>query len=121
MPPASELFSCFAVEVFSISFGVSAALVDDAIAVIGRGVEGIEFERPGAGVDDVVIDPGRDQYRKAGLDRRPGAIQYCFARTFLNAEELVNLVDLGADLASAPYRIPKNDKTTRTMTTSPTM
>ena len=57
-PPASELFGRFAVEVFSIALGIGAALVNDTIAMIGWGVEGIKFERHSASVDDVVIDPG---------------------------------------------------------------
>jgi len=48
------------------------------------------------GVDDVVIDPGRDECRKAGLNRRPGGIQLSLAGPFLNTEELVDLVTLGA-------------------------
>ena len=96
--PASNQFSGFAVEVFSIALGISVDLVDKAIAMIGRGVEGIKFQRHGAGVGDVVIDAGRDEYRKADLNRRPGAIQYGLARTFFNMEKLANLVNLGADV-----------------------
>jgi len=59
-----DLFRFFAVELFSIALGVTAVLVDDAILMIGRGVEGIEFQRHSAGVDNVVIDPGRGQYAK---------------------------------------------------------
>jgi hypothetical protein len=96
--PASNLFSGFAVEVFSIALAISADLMNNAIAMIRRGVEGIKLQRHSAGVDDVVIDAGRDEYRKAGLNRRPDAIQYGLARTFFNMEKLVNLVNLGADV-----------------------
>jgi hypothetical protein len=96
--PTSNLFSRFTVEVFSIALGISAGLVDNVIAMIGRRVEGIKLQRHSAGIDDVVIDAGRDEYREAGLNRRPGAIQYGLARTFFDTEKLVNLVNLGADV-----------------------
>jgi hypothetical protein len=89
--PASDLFSCFAGEMLFVALGISAGLVNDTIPMVGRGVEGIRLHRHSAGVDDVVIDPGRNEYRKASLNRGPSTI-------FLNTEELVNLVKIGVDV-----------------------
>jgi hypothetical protein len=43
-PRQNALFRRLAVEVFVVRFGGGAGLVDDAVAVIGRGIEGVEFQ-----------------------------------------------------------------------------
>jgi len=73
------LFSRFAVEMLGVARGIGADLVDDAIPMVGWGIERIKLQRHGASVDDVVIDPGRDEYREAGLNRCPGGVcpEFC--------------------------------------------
>jgi hypothetical protein len=72
-----SLFSGFAIEVLFIGLGILSGMVDDAVPMIRRriGIERIEFQWSTAGIDDVVIRPGRDNYREAGADRRPNAIE----------------------------------------------
>jgi len=53
---------------------LGAGMVDDAVPMIRRRIEGVELQRNSAGINDVVIRPCRDDYRKAGADRRPNAI-----------------------------------------------
>jgi hypothetical protein len=45
-----------------------------------------------------VIDPGRNEHGEAGLNSSPGAIQYDLASPLFNTKELVDLVNLGADV-----------------------
>src|SRR5450830_1560243 len=93
-----SLFRRFAIEVFVIGLRVSAGMVDDAVPMIRRRIERIELQRNTAGIDDVVIRSRRDDYREAGLDRRPNAIENCLTAPFLDAKELVELVDFRPDL-----------------------
>ena len=71
-------FRCFAIEVFVVGFGVGAGMVDDAVPMIRRRIKRIEFQGGTAGIDDVVLRPSRDDYRKAWMDFRPSAIKDCF-------------------------------------------
>ena len=50
-------------------------MVDNAVPMIRRRIERIELQWNTAGIDDVVIRPGRDDYREARADRRPNAIE----------------------------------------------
>src|SRR5450830_939821 len=93
-----SLFRRFAIEVFVIGLRVGAGMVDDAVPMIRRRIERIELQRNTAGIDDVVIRSRRDDYREAGLDRRPNAIENCLTAPFLDAKELVELVDFRPDL-----------------------
>ena len=73
-------------------------MVDDAVPVIRRRIERIELQWNIACIDNVVIRPGRDDYREARSDRRPNAIENCLPRPLLHAKELVELMDLCPDL-----------------------
>ena len=97
-----SLFRRFAVEVFVVGLRVGAGVVDDAVLMIRRCVERIELQWNTAGIDDVVIRPGRDEYRKARSDRRPNAIENNITGPFLDAKELVELVDFRSDLFLGP-------------------
>src|SRR5450759_1165137 len=96
--PAGSLFSCFAVEVLVVGLRVGAGMVDNAVPMIRRRIQRIEFQWNTAGIDDVVIRPGRDDYRETGADGRPNAIENRLARPFFHAKELVELVDFRSDL-----------------------
>src|SRR5665811_2589229 len=93
-----SLFRRFAIEVFVVGLRVGAGMVDDAVAMIRRSIERVKLQWNTACIDDVVIRPGRDHYREAGLDRRPNAIENCLTAPFLHAKELVEVVDFRPDL-----------------------
>ena len=78
---------------FGVGLRVVAGMVDDAVPMIRRRIERVELQRKIAGVDDVVIRPGRHDDREARSNRRPNAIEDCFTAPFLDAKELVELVD----------------------------
>ena len=70
-----SLFRRFAVEVLVVGPRLGAGMVDNAISMIWRRIERIELQWNTAGIDDVVIRPGRNDYREARPDRRPNAIE----------------------------------------------
>src|SRR5450756_2570281 len=73
-------------------------MVDDAVPMIRRRIDRIELQWNTAGIDDVVIRPGRDDYRPARSDRCPNAIEHRLTGPLLHAKELVELVDFRPDL-----------------------
>ena len=73
-------------------------MVDDAVPMIGWRIERIELQLNIAGIDDVMIGPGRDNYRGARSDRRPNAIENRLTGPLLHAKELVEFVDFRPDL-----------------------
>ena len=75
-----------AVEMLLVALGVSTRLVNHAIPMVGRRIDRIELEGHIAGIDDVVIRPGRDNDRETGLYCRAYTIQKRLARPFLNTE-----------------------------------
>src|SRR5450830_1802428 len=93
-----SLFRRFSVEVFAVGLRVVAGTVDDAVPMIRRRIERIEFQRNSTGIDDVVIRPSRDDYREARPDRRPNTIENRLTGPLLHAKELVELVDFSPDL-----------------------
>ena len=94
----NSLFSRFAVEVLVVGLRIFASMVDDAVPLIRRRIECIEFQWSTAGIDDVVLRPGRDDYREASAERRPDAIKNRLTGPLLNAKELIELVDFRTDL-----------------------
>jgi hypothetical protein len=84
--------------VLVIGLGILSGMMNNAIPMIRRRIERIEFQWNTAGIDDIVIRPGRDNYREAGADRRPDAIENRLTGPLLNAKELVELVDFRPDL-----------------------
>ena len=66
--PIDSLLRRLAVEVFAVGLRVVAGMVDDAVPMIRRRIERIELHRNAAIIDDVVIRPGRDDYREAGAE-----------------------------------------------------
>ena len=50
-----SLFSRFAIEVLVIGLGILSGMMDDAIPMIRRRIERIEFQWNTAGIDDIVI------------------------------------------------------------------
>src|SRR5450759_5410827 len=73
-------------------------MVDNAVPMIRRRIERIELQWSTAGIDDVVICPGRDEHGEARADRRPNAIENRLTGPLLHAKELVELVDFRPDL-----------------------
>ena len=92
------LFSRFAIEVLVVGLGILSGMMDDAVPMVRRRIERIEFQWNTAGIDDIVLRPGRDNYREAGADRRPNAIENRLTGPLLNAKELIELVDFRTDL-----------------------
>ena len=92
------LFSRFAIEVLVVGLGILSGMMDDAVPMVRRRIERIEFQWNTAGIDDIVLRPGRYNYREAGVDRRPNAIENRLTGPFLNTKELVEFVDFRTDL-----------------------
>src|SRR5581483_2329819 len=86
------------IEVLAVRLRICARMVDDPVPMIRRRVERVELQRSTAGVDDVVVRPGRDDHRVARADRGPNAVEDRLAATLLHAKELVELVDFRPDL-----------------------
>ena len=93
-----SLFRRFTVEVLVVGFRVIAGMVDNAVPMIRGRINCIELYWNTAGIDDVVIRPGWDDYREARSDRRPNAIENRLTGTLFHAKELVELVDFSSDL-----------------------
>jgi len=91
------LFRGFAVEVLVVGFGVGAGGMNNAVTVVGRSIERVKLQRNISGIDDIVIGPGRDDYRETGSDRGADPVENRFARAFFHPEELVELVDFHSD------------------------
>jgi hypothetical protein len=100
---ADSLFRRFAVEVLVVGLRVGAGMVDNAVPMIRRRIERVELQRNSAGIDDVVIRPGRDDYREARSDRRPNAIENRLTGPLLHAKELVELVDFRIPISSLGF------------------
>ena len=83
---------------FVVGLRVVAGMVDDAVPMIRRRIERIEFQWNTAGIDDVVIRPSWDVYREARSDRRLNAIENGLTGPLLHAKELVERVDLRPNL-----------------------
>ena len=74
-------------------------MVDHTIPMIRRRIERIELQWNIAGIDDVVIGPGRDEYGEARFDLGSNVIENRLAGSLLDAKELVDAwVNLVADL-----------------------
>ena len=71
----NSLFRRFAVKVLVVGLRLAAGTVDDAVPMIRRRIERVELQWNTARIDDVVIRASRDDYREAGADRRPNAIE----------------------------------------------
>ena len=91
------LFRRFAVEVLVVGLRFGAGMVDNTVPMIRGRINCIELQWNTAGIDDVVIRPGWDDYREARSDRRPNAIENRLTGTLLHAKELVELVDFRPD------------------------
>src|SRR5664279_2838264 len=74
-PGIDTLFRRFAVEVFVVGLRVGASMVDDAVPMIWRRIERVEFQGNVTGIEDVVICPSWHDDREARLDRRPNSIE----------------------------------------------
>ena len=85
-----------------VGIRVSASVVDHSVSMIWRRIERIQLHRVIAGIDDVVFCSSRNDYRKAGADLSPDAVNNRDAGTYLYAKELVQLVDFRADLLPRP-------------------
>jgi len=72
-------------------------MVDNAIPMIWRCIECIELQWNTAGIDDVVIRPAGTS-QQSPLDHCVNAIEYGLACAFLDAKELIELVDFHPDL-----------------------
>jgi hypothetical protein len=64
--------------VFIVGLRVDSGLVDDAVPMIRRRIKRVELQGNTAGIDDVVISSGRDDYREASPDHRSNTIENRF-------------------------------------------
>ena len=87
-----------AIEVFGVGLRVGAGVVDDAVSMIRRRIERVELQWKIAGVDDVVIRPGRHDDREARANGRSNAVENRLTGSLLHAKELVERVDFRSDL-----------------------
>jgi hypothetical protein len=83
---------------FAVGVRFSAGMVDDTVPMVRRRIERIELQWNIAGIDDVVIGPGRDEYGEARFDLGSNAIENRLAGSLLDAKELVELMDFRPDL-----------------------
>ena len=73
-------------------------MVDNVVPMIQRCIKRIELEWNTGSIDDVVIRPSRHEHSKAGTDLCAHTIENGLACPFLDAKELIELVDLHPDL-----------------------
>lgn len=78
--------------------------MDPAGDVIGGGIDGVELHGNGAGIDDIVLGAGGHEKSGAVLDGVFLAVDHRLAEAGLEAEELVDVVDFGADLFAGQER-----------------
>src|SRR4051812_20151347 len=81
-------FGGLAVEMLFAGFGLSLGAPHHPVLVLRRRIEGVEPQRPVAGVDDVVARPGRHHHRKAVGDGAARPVDLDLARALVDAEEL---------------------------------
>src|SRR5450759_53943 len=93
-----SLFRRFTIEVFVVLLRFGAGMMDNSVPMIRRRIERIELQWNTAGIDDVVIRPGRDEYGEARVDYRANAIENGLTRPFFHAKELIELVHFHPDL-----------------------
>lgn len=79
-------------------------MVDDSVTVVGGRIERVQLERTRAGVDDVVVRPGRNEHGVSRADLGCDTIKDGFPAPFFDAEELVKVVHFHTDLFSWPQR-----------------
>jgi len=96
--PADFLFRRFAVEVLVVGLRVGARMVDNPVSMVRRSIERVELKRNAAGIDDVVIRPGRNEHRETRPNRRANTIENRLPGPLLDPEELIELVDFCPDL-----------------------
>src|SRR5665647_711330 len=65
-----SLFCRFAVEVLVVGLRIGAGMVDDAVPMVRGRIERIELQWSTAGIDDVVLRPGRNDHGEARADLR---------------------------------------------------
>lgn len=78
----------------AVGLRVGPGGVDDAVTVIRWRVQRVQPHGRPAGVDDVVIRPGRDNDRESRSDLCGYTVEDGLARAGFHAEELVERVDL---------------------------
>ena len=84
--------------VFLVSHRFCLCLVDAPIDMIRRSIDRVQLERQLAGIDNIVFGAGAYEERRAVGEVIFGAIDDSFARPGLKAEELVDVIDLDADI-----------------------
>jgi hypothetical protein len=82
---------------FVVSRCIPTGVVENAAPVMGRRGEGVGLEGDAAGIDDVVIRPGRDDDRKTRLDRRAHTVKDRFTGSYRHAKELIQRVNFRPD------------------------
>ena len=68
-------------------------MVDNTVPMIRRRIKRIELQWHTAGINDVVIRPSRHEHGEACADHRANAIENRLARPFLDAKELIELMN----------------------------
>ena len=78
----SSLFRRLAVEVLVVGLRIGACGVDDAVAMIRRGVQRVQPQWNRAGIDDGGLRPGRDEHREARPDGGVGLSRISVGRLY---------------------------------------
>jgi hypothetical protein len=91
------LFRCFAIEMFAVGLRIGAGMMDNAVSMIRRRINRIEFQRNVASIDNVVIRPRRDDNCEARSNRSSHTIENRLAGSFFDTKELIERVDFGPD------------------------
>src|SRR3989344_2755317 len=95
----------FLLKMLVVSFGLRFCLVDDAVAVVGRRVERVEFHRVCCrSVDDIVVGAARDNHYRAVREHVLLAVEHRLALPLFHPNKLVELVHLRAAILSGQQR-----------------
>lgn len=86
--------------VFFVGHGIGFGLVDPAVYMIGGSIDGIELHGHRACIQDIVIGAGRHQESRTIFQRVFFAIDDGFPLSSFETEELVHMMDFGADVFS---------------------
>jgi len=79
--------------VFVVGLRFGSSMVNNTISMIRGLIDRIVFQWNTAGIDDIVLHPTRDDYRKALANRCPNNIKNHLTGTLFHAKELVGLAD----------------------------
>ena len=73
-------------------FGIGLRAMDRTVDMFRRPIDGVKLQQLVAGVDDVVLSPGRNDNAVITLDGRANAIDENLAASLLDPKELVTII-----------------------------